>query len=255
MSCLPRSGIDRQRGGGLPESICTAAACQAGLRLYSILPMRTVTAIEAQKRNPNRVNIYLDDQFAFGLARVTAAWLRVGQALSDEKIAALQTDDACEVAMQKALHFLSFRPRSVLEVRKNLDEHEFSDEVIDKTLARLSQAGLLGDEQFARTWIENRNTFRPRGKRVLALELKQKGIEEDVIRATLAESGDEKALALEAGRKYARRLGGLAWPEFRNKLAGHLVRRGFGYEIVSETAKQIWNEYHLSESGQIDERD
>ena len=45
-----------------------------------------ITALKAQKRNPNRINVYLDGIFAFGLARVVAAWLQVGQTLSDEKI-------------------------------------------------------------------------------------------------------------------------------------------------------------------------
>ena len=72
-------------------------ACQAGSRL-SVIKMRTVTAIEVQQKNPQRVNIYLDDQFAFGLSRITAAWLKVGQGLSEEKIASLQAEDAREAA-------------------------------------------------------------------------------------------------------------------------------------------------------------
>jgi regulatory protein len=204
--------------------------------------MRTVTAIEAQKKNPQRVSIYLDDQFAFGLARITAAWLKVGQALSEEKIASLQAEDAREAAVQQALRFLSYRPRSVDEVRRNLAKHDFTEDVIEDTLSRLARAGLVGDDQFARAWVENRNTFRPRGKRALTMELRQKGISEDVIRATLAQSADEETLALEAGRKYARRLSGLEWPEFRAKLGGHLGRRGFSYEVVASATKKLWQE-------------
>ena len=60
--------------------------------------MKKITAIEVQKRSPNRVNIHLDGEFAFGLARIVAAWLRVGQDLSEEKIEQLQADDARERA-------------------------------------------------------------------------------------------------------------------------------------------------------------
>lgn len=217
--------------------------------------MRTVTAIEVQKRNPQRVNIYLDDQFAFGLARITAAWIKVGQALSEEKVAALRAEDAREAALQRAMHFLSFRPRSVQEVRKYLLKHEVSEAVTEETLARLEQAGLIGDDRFARAWVENRNAFRPRGRRALTLELRQKGVEDEVIRAVLAESADEQALALQAARKQARRLASLSWPEFRAKLAGHLVRRGFGYEVVSETTRQLWQELHPAGSGQAGDSD
>jgi regulatory protein len=217
--------------------------------------MRTVTAIEAQKKNPQRVNIYLDEQFAFGLSRITAAWLRVGQGLSEEKIASLQAEDAREASLQKALRFLSYRPRSVDEVRKNLLKHEFAEDVIADTLSRLERTGLIGDDQFARAWVENRNTFRPRGKRVLTIELRQKGISEDVIRSALPDSVDEEALALEAGRKYSRRLQGLDWPEFRAKLAGHLGRRGFSYEVISTATKMLWQETRPTPAAELDYED
>jgi len=213
--------------------------------------MRTVTAIEAQKKNTQRVNVYLDDQFAFGLARITAAWLRVGQALSEEKIASLQAEDAREAAAQQALLFLSYRARSTDEVRRNLARHEFAEDVIDDTLSRLERAGLVGDELFARAWVENRNTFRPRGRRALTMELRQKGISEAVIGATLAESADEETLALEAARKHARRLEGLDWPEFRAKLAGHLSRRGFSYEVIASATKVLWRERRSEQTSDI----
>ena len=217
--------------------------------------MRTVTAIEVQKKNPQRLNIYLDEEFAFGLSRITAAWLRVGQGLSEEKIATLQAEDAREVAVQKALHFLSYRSRSADEVRKNLLKHEFAEDVIADTLSRLERSGLIGDDQFARAWVENRNTFRPRSKRVLSIELRQKGISEDLIRSALAESGDENALALEAGRKYSRRLQGLDWREFRTRLGGHLGRRGFSYEVISTATRTLWQETHPAEASDLDYED
>jgi regulatory protein len=217
--------------------------------------MRTVTAIEAQRKNPQRVNIYLDEEFAFGLSRITAAWLKVGQGLSEEKIATLQAEDAREAALQRALHFLSYRPRSVDEVRKNLLKHEFAEDVIADTLSRLEGSGLIGDEQFARAWVENRNTFRPRGKRALTIELRQKGISEDVIRSALAEAGDEQTLALEAGRKYSRRLQGLDLREFRTRLGGHLGRRGFSYEVISAVTIVLWHETHPAQAADLDYED
>jgi regulatory protein len=215
--------------------------------------MATITAIEPQKRNPRRVNIHLDGEFAFGLSRLTAAWLRVGQTLSDEKIATLRSDDEREAALQQALLFLGYRPRSVAEVRKNLLKHDFGDEVVDATLDRLERDGLLGDRQFARAWVENRQAFRPRGRRVLTQELRRKGIEEPAIRAALAETSDEPSLALEAGRKYAHRLSRLDWPQFRTRLAGYLGRRGFDYEVIASSTKQIWLETHETQAEQSEE--
>ena len=146
--------------------------------VFLIKSMRKITAIAVQKKNPNRVNISLDDEFAFGLSRIVAAWLRLGQELSDEKIAALQNEDAREVAYVKALRFLGYRARSVQEVRENLQKHEIPETVIEEVLKRLQDTNLLNDQQFAQAWVENRNTFRPRSRRALAMELRQKGLDD-----------------------------------------------------------------------------
>ena len=206
--------------------------------------MRKITAIEAQKKNPNRVNIYLDDQFAFGLSRLVAAWLSYGQVLSEEKIASLQTEDAREVAMQKALRFLGYRARSMQEVRANLEKHEIPDGVIDATLGRLQENGLLNDQEFAQTWVENRNTFRPRSRRVLAMELRHKGLDDELVQDVLDNNVDEHALALDAARKYVRKVQGLAWQEFRLKLGGFLGRRGFSYAVTAPVLRLVWEEIH-----------
>jgi regulatory protein len=204
--------------------------------------MRTITAIEVQKKNPNRVNIYLDDQFAFGLSRINAAWLKIGQPLSDEKITSLQEADSREAALQKALRFLGHRPRSVEEVRKNLEKHEIPAGVIDETIARLESEKLIGDVNFAREWVENRSTFRPRGKRALSYELRQKGLSDLVIQEALDEEIDEEALALKAARAQARKLKGLEWNKFREKLGGHLGRRGFGFDVIIPVTRRVWEE-------------
>ena len=47
---------------------------------------RKITALKAQKRNSQRINVYLDDEFAFGLSRFAAAWLQIGQELSPKKL-------------------------------------------------------------------------------------------------------------------------------------------------------------------------
>jgi regulatory protein len=204
--------------------------------------MPKITAIEVQKKNPNRVSISLDEQFAFGLSRIVAAWLNVGQELSEEKIAALQEEDAREAAIQKALRFLGYRARSVSEVRENLQKHAIPEAVIERTLERLQESGLLNDQEFAQAWVENRNTFRPRSRRALALELRRKGLDDDVIQQTLEQTVDESSLARDAARKYLRKVQGLDWPDFRNKLGGFLGRRGFSYDVVAPILRELWAE-------------
>jgi regulatory protein len=203
--------------------------------------MKKITAISVQKRNPSRVNIYLDGEFAFGLARITAAWLKNGDELGDEKIAKLLGEDSREWAYQQAMLFLSYRARSEKEIQQNLRKHEMSDEVIEETLERLRKAGLADDNQFARAWVENRSTFRPRSKKALAIELRQKGINDEAIQDSLS-GVDEEALAYETGLKRATRLMGQEWNEFRKKLSEFLSRRGFSYSVIAPIVSRIWNE-------------
>jgi regulatory protein len=203
--------------------------------------MRKITAIEAQKRTPNRVNIYLDGEFSFGLSRIVAAWLRVGQELDEDKIKRLQVEEARERAFQQAMLFLSYRARSESEIRQNLRKHEIPDEVIEQTLERLRQDGLANDGQFARAWVENRSVFRPRSRRMMAMELKQKGLNEESVTSALEDVNDE-ALAYEAAQKRAPRLKNLEWLEFRKKLSEFLARRGFPYSVIAPVVTRIWNE-------------
>jgi regulatory protein len=206
---------------------------------------RKITALQAQKRNPQRVSVYLDGEFAFGLARITAAWLSVGQLIDEVKIRELQAADEEEVAYQKALHFLSYRPRSENEVRGNLRKHNFSDEVILDVIDRLRRSHLVNDLEFARSWVENRSDFRPRGRQALKLELRQKGIADEVIEDVL-DNLDEDALAYQAALKQSGKYNQLEWLDFRQKMGAFLARRGFHYGIAGPILKKVWAEMQSS---------
>jgi len=202
---------------------------------------RKITALKAQKRNSQRINVYLDDEFAFGLSRYAATWLQIGQELSPEKIKELQDIDAQEVAYQRALNFISYRPRSEAEVFKNLKKHDTPDEIIPEVLDRLRRVGLVDDVLFAQNWVENRSTFRPRGKRALVVELHQKGISDEAINEALFEL-DEDRLAYQAALKQSRKYKELEWQKFRQKMSAFLARRGFTYEVAKPVIEQVWSE-------------
>jgi regulatory protein len=201
--------------------------------------MGKITALKRQKRNAQRISVYLDGEFAFGLSRFAAAWLEVGQELTPEKIRQLREADEREVAYQRALNYLSYRPRSEREVRQNLQKHDTPEAVIDETLDRLRRNGLVDDLQFAKDWVENRSTFRPRGRRALAAELRQKGIARETIETAL-QNLDEDALAYQAAVKQARKYENLEWADFRRKMNAFLARRGFNYETAKSAVEHVW---------------
>jgi regulatory protein len=208
---------------------------------------RTITALEIQKRQKDRVNVYLDGEFAFGLPVIEAAHLQKGQELSEEDIKALQAIDSLARAFDHAVKLLARRPYSTAEIRRNLESKQVPPAIIDEVLAKLARLDYVNDRAFAEFWVENRERFRPRGPHALRYELRQKGIPDDVIEEVLSEF-DGRASAYRAAQDKARRLRGLTAEQFRTKLGAFLVQRGFGYDIVREVIDQMIDELKENET-------
>ncbi len=202
----------------------------------------TVTGLVAQKRNPKRVNVYLDGAYSFPLdMAIVLKWgLKNGQLLSDMEISALTAADDVEKAYLRAVNLLSYRPRSVAEVRRNLQAKKTDPEVVEVVLSRLAQNGLLDDAAFARFWVENRSAFSPRGGRLMSYELRQKGVATGDIETALP--SEDREGARDAASRRARSLAALDYDSFRKKLLPYLQRRGFGYETAAEAVNEAWRE-------------
>jgi len=205
--------------------------------------MARITALTLQKRNRQRVSVFLDGEYAFGLARIVAAWLEVGQELSDEKIAQLRAEDEREVAYQRALRLIQYRPRSENEIRQLLRRHATPEESAEEVIERLKQSGLVNDAGFAQTWVENRAELRPRSRRALAYELSQRGVDAQVIEQSLS-AIDDDVMAYQAAQRPARKYKDLEWNDFRQKMYRYLAQRGFNYESSAQAINRIWQEIH-----------
>ena len=203
--------------------------------------MLTVTRLEPQKKNPQRLNVYLDGEFAFGVSRAAAPWLAEGNQISQQKINDLQEKDQFEGAYQRAINFLSYRIRSEKEIRQNLAKKEVPEEIIERVLDKLRGASLVNDQEFASLWVENRIQFKPRGKRALSSELFQKGIPNEIIEDALVEI-DEEELAYQCARSKINKFSGLDKKTFQKKLSGLLTRRGFPYHIIKDVVNSLWKE-------------
>ena len=185
--------------------------------------MKTITRIEVQKRNPKRVSIYLNGKYAFGLSRIVSAWLKVGQKFSEAEISELRTEDDREIVYQKALNYLNYRIRTESELRRYLRKHSVTEENINILIERLKENNLIDDEEFARQWVDNRIEFRPRSSKAIAFELRQKGIDYDVIQNVLQDVNDDQ-MAYLAGQRKAKQIGGLNKNDFQQKLYSYLSR-------------------------------
>lgn len=200
-----------------------------------------ITALAIQKNDKERVNVYLDGDFAFGVTLNVALSLKKGQYLDDDTIAHLKFNDDLDKAYQRTLRYLSYRPRTQQEVKNYLQDKGVSEEVIELVTEQLISQGYLDDYEFGRIWVENRTRHNPKGRRALQYELRQKGLAETEIDQVLSNL-DEEALAWQAVRNRLRQWQGLDEWTFRKKLTGYLVRRGFDYEIIEMTFTKAWQE-------------
>jgi regulatory protein len=205
-----------------------------------------ITSLQQQKNNAERVSVFIDGEYAFGITIDAALHLAKGQYLSDEEIGALQTGDEHERAYQSALHYLGSRPRSSAEVQRNLHEKGFGEDTITTAIARLLEHHYLDDEEFARYWLDNRNRFRPRSAKAIRYELRQKGVDREAIESALQELDEDEAAWVAAAGKLSR-WRDLPQEEFERKLSAFLARRGFNFETTRRAVQRAWQTIQAGE--------
>jgi regulatory protein len=204
---------------------------------------KTITSLQIQQKNRERVNIFLDEEYAFSLELMLVAGLRKGQTLTEAEIAALQAEDERKRAYAAALTFLGQRARSQAEVAQRLQQRDFSPTAIEQTMARLQQEGYLDDATFGQQWVANRQRFRPRSERALRYELRRKGMETPLIDEVIQDADiDEDAAAWTALEPKVARWQGLERAQFIQKAGGFLARRGFGHEVARRVIDRAWNQ-------------
>lgn len=205
----------------------------------------TVTAIQSQVRDPDRVSVFIDGTFAIGIARdvADAFGLHKDQMLDEALLANLMARNFVHKATTTALNLLSYRPRSEGEIRRELQQGKYPDSTIEQVLARLRDWHYVDDADFAQRWIENRSAHRPRASRLLAQELKAKGIQPEITAEAIAEADiDEASDALALARQRSRQLHELDPQVRERRLTGFLARRGYGFDVIRATLEALRTE-------------
>ncbi len=200
-----------------------------------------ITGLETQKRNVKRVNVFVNDEFAFSLSLDEAAKLHKGQALSDADIAQLRGDDEVAGAVDRAVRLLGYRPRSEQEVRRSLAQKDVPQPVIDSAIERLRALGYLDDHAFAEFWVSNRRQFKPLSARALRYELRQKSIAAGIIDEVLQEQ-DEDEHDYHSAQAQLRRVRSTDRAELRQKLMMFLARRGFAPRLSRDAVTRLLDE-------------
>jgi regulatory protein len=138
-------------------------------------------------------------------------------------------------ARNAAYRLLTYRPRSRAELIRKLQDREIDDAVIDAVLVDLERLGYVNDRQFAGQWAASRARLSGFGRRRIELELRNKGVDRELVSETLAEVLGPDAELETAKAVAAKKLNALANVDRetrRRRLSGFLERKGFSYEII-----------------------
>jgi len=201
--------------------------------------MPIITSIKPQKNN-KRVNIYLDNEFGFGLdlENFVKFNLKVDQELNDEKITKIIKEAEFQKILDKLLKFAMLRPRSKKEIIDYFKRKKVPENIKEELLSRLNNLELINDKAFAKWWVEQRQSFSPKSKRVLNSELLIKGIDREIIKNILEETKiDELKLA-----KDLIKTKNYKWEKFdqktrRQKITQYLAGKGFDWNVVNDVLK------------------
>lgn len=229
--------------------------------------LKTITQLTSGVRDQNRVNVFVNGKFAFSLdvKQVVDLNVKVGRKLSEEDLQKLQEASEFGKLYQRALEWALTRPRSLRETRDYLKRRqlkraqtnrkrkseelkllpEIQDSAIKLVVERLQERGYVDDQKFAEYYVENRFVKKGVSRRRLEMELRKKGVTEDVIKRVLTESArdDKEELAKMVQKK---------WRKYsKEKLVAYLVRQGFRYDEVQEAVEQKYSE-NEAESFEVD---
>lgn len=218
-----------------------------------------ITAITAQQKDKNRVNIMVDGVYRFSLDVFQYADLgiRVGKEYTDDELITLETESQFGKLYARTLEYCLMRPHSSKEVKDYLyrktrttkvrnrktgevkDKVGVSQELTVRVFDRLVGKGYVDDEKFARYWVENRNMTKGTSRRKLQAELQSKGVERSIIDKYLDQTdrsdGDELAKIIAKKQK--------RYPD-EQKFMQYLARQGFSYDDIKSALAPLTDDFN-----------
>ncbi|MEY7973143.1 regulatory protein RecX [Saccharomonospora xinjiangensis] len=163
----------------------------------------------------------------------------------------LPPDEAWRKAKEVCFDLLAARPRTKDELRQALRRKGFDDDLGERLLSKLDDAGLVDDAAFAETWVRSRHTYRGLARRALVSELKRKGVDPEIAVEAAGEidAEAEEQRARELVRKKLRTMVDLDEQKATRRLLGMLARKGYpqglAYRVVREELRDAGAETTL----------
>jgi regulatory protein len=204
-----------------------------------------ISSVEPQKKDPSRVSVFVDGEFAFGVEASLAAehGFRKGVLVGPEDVKLALTQDAVQRAFNAAVHLLSFRMRTVQEIHRRLVQKGFDDAEAEVAVRRLTSRGYLNDRRLAKDYAQSRIHVRGEGLHRIRATLLRRGVGRDIVEEVLGDIQSEVAwleIAREQAHRRWQRLGTTTDSRRRQKkLFDFLLRRGFDYDIARRVTAEF----------------
>jgi len=201
--------------------------------------MPIITSIELQKTK-KRVNIFIDGKFDFGLdlENFITLNLKVNQELTNEEIDVIKDKSERAKAFNKVLNYATIRPRSEKEIKDYLKRKKIDNLIYLYIIKKLTKLKLLDDLEFAKWWVEQRQEFSSKAKRILNYELRIKGISNEIISNTLEDIEiDELKIAKDLIESKSYKWERYDENERKQKISQYLVGKGFSWDIINTIVK------------------
>lgn len=198
--------------------------------------METITIVKVVQQSAQHFLLKLSNQEEIVVHEDILVRYRLlaGKEIDPSLLQELDVEGEIQRGYANAINYISYRPRSILEVKQYLKRKEISEVYYDEIISRLLKQGYLDDEDFAQKWVANRQLLKPRGKYALRAELREKGISSDIIEHVLStiDEEEEREQALQIGRKKMRQWKGKPWHKVRPKILRFLTYKGYEIDVI-----------------------
>ncbi|NLV75851.1 MAG: recombination regulator RecX [Tissierellia bacterium] len=200
-----------------------------------------ITKIEQQKNNKERINIYINGEFAFGLMmEIKYKYdLKEGMELDEDYIQKVLKEEELSKAKDQALKFLTYRQRSKKEIINKLKSKGYEEDIIENTLSYLEEYGLVNDVEFAKAFMRDKINLNKFGPTRIKYELYKKGIDDSIIEEVLEEDDEEYTRALVLAKKKLPSYKKDDKKAIYRKLGGFLQRKGYSYDCINRVLKEL----------------
>ncbi len=191
--------------------------------------MKTITAITAQERNKDRVNLFVDGEFFAGVSLeiVLKLRLKIGDAVEEDRLKEILTEAERTDAIQKAADYVLKTFKTKRQVKDYLIKKGYSEDVAWAAVDKLKEYGYIDDKEYSKRFIES--TSKTQGRRLIEYKLMSKGVKkEDIALAYEDAETDDKVNARALAEKYLRNKD--KTKENVIKAYKYLIGKGFSYE-------------------------